>query len=180
MVKACRQDHALLIGLFAITISRNGGMVQQVSFYNWIQSFECPPLPEPQPPGCFDNKTGQNLWQRQNLIANLCAIPQVILAGKLSDKVSAKKLIPAGIIYQILVFTAYCFVEHPQDSLAYVLAVFQVGTQMIMIVSMQSYIAKRCPKNIRGMIFAVIGICCALGCVGYLQVYGLLSRHFGS
>lgn len=51
---------------------------------------------------------------------------------------------------------------------------------MIMIVSMQSYIAKRCPKNIRGMIFAVIGICCALGCVSYLQVYGLLSRHFGS
>ena len=115
MVKACRQDHALLIGLFAITISRNGSMVQQVAFFNWIQSFECP-LPTPTdpdpvlPPGCFDAKTGQNLWQRQNLIANLCAIPQVIMAGKLADRISAKKLIPAGIIYQILVFSAYCFV----------------------------------------------------------------------
>lgn len=104
----------------------------------------------------------------------------MIIAGRVADKVSAKKLIPAGIMYQIVVFTLYCFVPNPLDPSAYVLAVFQVGTQMIMIVSMQSYIAKRCPKNIRGMIFAVIGICCALGTVGYLQIYGYLARMFNS
>jgi hypothetical protein len=65
VVKACRQDHALLIGLFAITISRNGGMVQQVSFYNWIQSYQCdkgiiPPGPNPgsDMPCYYDNTTG--------------------------------------------------------------------------------------------------------------------------
>jgi len=46
---------------------------------------------------------------------------------------------------------------------------------MIVIVTMQSYVSKRCPKNIRGMIFAVIGIFAALGCVSYLQLYNYLS-----
>ena len=88
--------------------------------------------------------------------------------GKIADKVSAKILIPGGLIYQMIVFTIYCYIPDPQSTLAYVMAVPQVGTQMVLIVSMQSYIAKRCPKNIRGMIFAVIGICSALGCVFYL------------
>lgn len=48
---------------------------------------------------------------------------------------------------------------------------------MILIVTMQSYIAKRCPKNVRGMIFAVIGILSALGCSLYLQVYNYLSKY---
>jgi len=47
---------------------------------------------------------------------------------------------------------------------------------MCVIVTMQSYVSKRCPKNIRGMIFAVIGIFAALGGVTYLQIYGALSR----
>lgn len=36
--------------------------------------------------------------------------------------------------------------------------------------------SKRCPKNIRGMIFAVIGIFAALGCVCYLQIYNQLVK----
>ena len=56
------------------------------------------------------------------------------------------------------------------------MAVPQVGTVMTIIVTMQSFVAKRCPKNIRGMIFAVIGIFSALGCVSYLQIYNILSK----
>jgi predicted NBD/HSP70 family sugar kinase len=37
--KACKQDHALGIGLIAVSIIRNGTMLQQVTFYNWITSF---------------------------------------------------------------------------------------------------------------------------------------------
>jgi hypothetical protein len=58
--KACRQDHALSIGLFAIFISRNGSMVQQVSFYNWISSFVC------ERDDCeyyFTNKQAKSVWQ---------------------------------------------------------------------------------------------------------------------
>lgn len=50
---------------------------------------------------------------------------------------------------------------------------------MFIIVTMQSYVAKRCPKNVRGMIFAVIGILAALGCTAYLQIYSVLL-HYGA
>lgn len=109
----------------------------------------------------------------------MCAIPFVIVAGKLSDKVSAKILVPGGLIFQSIVFTLYCFVPNPTSWTAYALAVPQAGTVMIVIVTMQSYVSKRCPKNIRGMIFAVIGIFSALGCVSYLQTYNLLDNIFG-
>jgi len=119
------------------------------------------------------------VWQSQNLIANLCAIPFVIIAGKVADKVSAKILIPGGLVFQMVVFTAYCFVPNPTCWQAYAMSIPQVGTVMIIIVTMQSYVSKRCPKNIRGMIFAVIGIFAALGCVSYLQVYNALSKNYG-
>lgn len=44
---------------------------------------------------------------------------------------------------------------------------------MMIVVVMQSYVSKRTPKNIRGMIFAVIGVMGAIGCIIYLQLYGL-------
>jgi hypothetical protein len=44
---------------------------------------------------------------------------------------------------------------------------------MVIVVVMQSYVSKRTPKNIRGMIFAVIGVMGAIGCIIYLQLYGL-------
>lgn len=38
--------------------------------------------------------------------------------------------------------------------------------------------AKRTPKNIRGMIFAVIGVMAALGSIVYLQLYALLIKFY--
>jgi hypothetical protein len=38
-LKACRQDHALAIGLIAVSISRIGTMVQTTTFLIWIKSF---------------------------------------------------------------------------------------------------------------------------------------------
>lgn len=113
------------------------------------------------------------------MIANLCAIPFVILAGKLSDRISAKIMIPGALIFQIIIFSLYMLVPDPTSWTAYAMAVPQVGTVMMIIVTMQSYVSKRCPKNIRGMIFAVIGIFAALGCVVYLQLYNQLARKWG-
>ena len=101
----------------------------------------------------------------------------MIIAGKLSDKVSTKILVPGALIFQSVVFTLYCFVPNPTNWTAYALAVPQAGTVMVVIVTMQSYVSKRCPKNIRGMIFAVIGIFSALGCVCYLQLYNFLDQY---
>jgi hypothetical protein len=39
---------------------------------------------------------------------------------------------------------------------------------------MSSYISKRTPKNIRGMIFAVIGVMACFGTILYLQLYNAL------
>jgi hypothetical protein len=41
--KACKQDHALGIGLIAVSVIRNGTMLQQVTFYNWINIFTVGP-----------------------------------------------------------------------------------------------------------------------------------------
>lgn len=49
---------------------------------------------------------------------------------------------------------------------------------MTIVVTMQSYVSKRTPKNIRGMIFAVIGVMSAIGSIIYLQVYSLLLNKY--
>lgn len=65
-----------------------------------------------------------DIWQRENLITNICAIPFVILVGKIADKVSAKILIPAALLFQIVVMVSYCFVKVPNGWGAYTCAVF--------------------------------------------------------
>lgn len=50
---------------------------------------------------------------------------------------------------------------------------------MTVVVSMTAYISKRTPKNIRGMIYAVIGSMSAIGSIMYLQIYNALIRVFG-
>jgi|LauGreDrversion4_2_1035121.scaffolds.fasta_scaffold126648_2 hypothetical protein len=47
---------------------------------------------------------------------------------------------------------------------------------MVIIVVMQSYVSKRCPKNVRGMVYAVIGILSSLGSILYLQTYNVLVQ----
>lgn len=64
--------------------------------------------------------------------------------------------------------SAYCFVNRPNSWGAYSCAVFQAGSAMTIVVTMQSYVSKRTPKNIRGMIFAVIGVMSAIGSIIYL------------
>lgn len=41
---------------------------------------------------------------------------------------------------------------------------------MVLIVTTQSYVAKRTPKMIRGMIMGVLGLCSSLGVIVYLQL----------
>lgn len=159
-----------MIGLIAVSISRVGSMIQQVTFSNWIYSFQSV---------TFTTNQITAVWQEQCLLSNCCAIPFVILAGKLADKVSAKILIPGALIFQICVMVAYCFVKFPTNWGAYVCACFQVGSTMMVIVTMQSYVSKRCPKNIRGMIFAVIGVLNAFGSIFYLVLQTELIRLTG-
>lgn len=49
----------------------------------------------------------------------------------------------------------------------------------MIIVAMQSYVAKRTPKNIRGMIFAVIGVLGAFGSIFYLVLQSFLIKLTG-
>lgn len=48
---------------------------------------------------------------------------------------------------------------------------------MCVVVTLCSYISKRTPKNIRGMIFAVIGVMGAIGSIVYLEVYNALYDY---
>lgn len=65
-------------------------MLQQVTFYNWIESYIGPD---------FSLVEAQEVWQKQNLLTNICAIPFVLIAGKVADKISAKVLIPGALIF---------------------------------------------------------------------------------
>lgn len=48
----------------------------------------------------------------------------VFAVGKLSDKISAKIMVPAILLFQILVMTAYMFCHDPTSWYAYFLAIF--------------------------------------------------------
>jgi hypothetical protein len=98
-LKACKQDHALAIGLIAVTISRMGTMVQTVTFSIWIKSYVCILNDPNNSPSCITGPESNSLWQTQNLLTNVCAIPIVIVTGKVCDKLSAKILIPTCIMF---------------------------------------------------------------------------------
>jgi MFS family permease len=50
---------------------------------------------------------------------------------------------------------------------------------MGIVISMTAYISKRTPKNIRGMIYAVVGSMCGIGSIVYLQLYNALINTLG-
>jgi len=127
-----------------------------VTFQSWINSFD---LEDP-----------KGIWQNQNLISNLCALPMVFMVGKLSDKVSAKIIVPAVLLFQIILMAAYMFCHDPSSWYAYFLSVFQGGSGFMIVVSMQGYAVKRVPKMIRGIIMSLIGVFSAIGTILYLQI----------
>lgn len=87
--KACRQDSALLISLIGLIPSRNTATLQQSNFYIWIAAAKFG----------LDPKEAKSVWQTQNIISNLCALPMVFLVGRLTDRVSPKILVPAVLIF---------------------------------------------------------------------------------
>lgn len=110
--KACKQDSALAIGLFALSISRNGAALQQVTFQQWIagSSDRCG----------YDSRT---LWQNQNLITNFMGLPFVFVTGRFVDIVSPKIMVPATLIFQTLLMLLYMMVDCPNDALGWACAV---------------------------------------------------------
>ena len=66
-------------------------MVQQITFNQWLGTFVTS--------GLITKADEQNLWQTQNLIANICAIPMVMITGRLADRISTKILVPACIVF---------------------------------------------------------------------------------
>ena len=92
----------------------------------------------------------------------------VFIVGKVSDKISAKILVPAILLFQILVMTAYMFCHDPTSWYAYFLSVFQGGSGFIIVVSMQGYAVKRVPKMIRGIIMSLIAVFASIGTILYL------------
>lgn len=100
--------------------------------------------------------------------------------GRYSDKVSAKILVPGTLLFQILLMVTYMLVDCPDSWLGYVCCVPQAGSIFMVIVAMQSYLSKRTPKMIRGIIFAVIGMVSSIGMILYLQLAKVLSTKYGA
>ena len=94
----------------------------------------------------------------------------VFIVGRLSDKISPKILVPAVLIFQIIIMTAYMFCQDPTNWFAYFLSAFQGGSGFIIIVAMQGYAVKRVPKMIRGIVMALIISLSGLGGILYLQI----------
>ena len=158
--KACKQDPALLISLIGLIPSRNTASLQQTNFFVWIRSEKFNLAP----------KVAKDTWKYQNVIANGCALPQVFILGKLSDRFSPKVVVPGVLIFQMLVMIGYMFCEDPTSWYAYFLSVFQASSGFMIVVAMQGYAAKRVPKMIRGLVMSLIVSLSSIGSIVYLQV----------
>lgn len=120
--KACKQDPALSLALLASFFTRSSSQLTQVNFQIWVASFN------------LDSKTTLSIWQTQNLISSICALPLVFLTGRVADSVSPKIMTPLVIIFQMLVMLAYYFIKNPESSFAYFLSAFQAGSGFMLIV----------------------------------------------
>jgi hypothetical protein len=114
------------------------------------------------------------------MISNVCAIPVVLICGKLGDKIKPKVFIPTTILFQMVVMGAYMFIKDPTKWPAYVCAAFQVGSGLSIIVSMQAYLLKRVPKMIRGMVYSFVGACSCFGTIVYLQLEKVTTQKIGN
>ena len=94
----------------------------------------------------------------------------VFIAGILSDKFTAKVVVPATLIFQGVVMGAYMFCHDPTSPYAYFLSVFQAGSGFTIVVSMQGYAVKRVPKMIRGIVMSLIFSISGIGSISYLQL----------
>lgn len=92
----------------------------------------------------------------------------MFLIGRLSDRVSPKILVPAVLVWQIIVMLAYMFCQDPTSWYAYFLSALQGGSGFMIIVAMQGYAVKRVPKMIRGIIMALIISLSGIGGIIYL------------
>lgn len=88
-------------------------------------------------------------------------------------------MIPAVIIWQIIIACVYMTITDPTSWFTYTLAVFQQGASMMIIVVMQGYIAKRTPKMIRGIITALCGIFGSFGSIPSLALQAIFEKEFG-
>jgi hypothetical protein len=62
------------------------------------------------------------------------------------------------------------FIPDPEHWSGYLAAVFQNGTGMINVVTIMSFITKRTPKMVRGIIMNLFGAIGSFGCIVYLQL----------
>ena len=88
-------------------------------------------------------------------------------------------MIPAVIIWQIIVCCAYMTITDPTSWFTYVMSFIQQGAALMIIVVMQGYVAKRTPKMIRGIITALCGIFGSIGAFFYLLLQGIFVAKLG-
>ena len=101
---------------------------------------------------------------------NLMALPILFIFAKFVDKCSAKIMIPISFLFQIAVMMGYYAVPTPDHWSAYFMSVFQAGCGFVCVVTTQSYVAKRCPTMIRGMIMGILGVFSSFGIIAYLML----------
>ena len=112
----------------------------------------------------------KRIWQENTLLSNICALPIIIISGRLADRFSAKVMGPLFIILQILMSGAYYFIKEPNTAPAFILAAFFNGIASGVIVILQGYAVKRVPKMIRGITMAVMIAVASTGGIIYLQI----------
>ena len=69
----------------------------------------------------------KKIWQETTMIANICALPIILLIGGMADKVSPKIMAPGILIIQIVTCSLYYFIEAPNSWAAYTEACFLNG-----------------------------------------------------
>lgn len=163
--KANKADHSLFIGIILSAFARIVVMLQQITYPQWCRSYIGT---------VYAKDTEARVWQAQYLIANFCAVPMILVTGRLSDRLPAKMTVPATVCFQLIIMTLYLFVDDPTSWECYILSVFLAGSGFAVSVSMLSYLMKRIPKMVRGMMIAVISVASCVGSVIYLNLYSLL------
>lgn len=84
-------------------------------------------------------------------------------------------MVPATVVFQLVVMCLYLFVNDPTSVWTYLLATVLAGSGFSVSVSMMAYIVKRIPKMVRGMTIAVVSVASCIGSIIYLQIYAHLA-----
>jgi hypothetical protein len=118
----------------------------------------------------YDHDQVNSLYQYQGIAGCCGSFIFLGFVGTLTDKISAKILLPSCFLIRGVAFLLAYTIQDPYDKLFYTITPLLYVCQYSVVTILMSYLNKMYPRDIRGMMTSVQGLISKVGQLIFLQI----------